>query len=304
MKKFAVPFLLLSAILFCSPVAFADDTRAQEILKDAHAAIGSEEALQKIQSLVIKGQYRRILGERELGGDREISIALPDKYLIEDAMNPGGMSTAVIMSRGLNGEQAWTGTSGGGGGMFIRMGATGGQQLTTEQMEKIMRRQLQIEFTRYLLAILSMPPPSFAVTYKYAGESEVEDIKADAIDVEGPDGFAIRLFFDKQTHVPLLLSYRGPKPRMIFNTAVDRSKKPEEAAKKAMDDAQKKIAAEPTEKPELVDFFIRLSDYKKEGGLLLPHKLTFLTETSVSEEFTVSKYQLNPQLKPDKFKKS
>jgi hypothetical protein len=48
---------------------------------------------------------------------------LPDKYLAEDEMNPGGLSTAMVSARGLNGAHAWSGTSGGEGGhMIIRMG--------------------------------------------------------------------------------------------------------------------------------------------------------------------------------------
>jgi len=305
MKKLVLSLLLFTIALFCSPPAFADDPRAQEILKQARAAMGGEELLQKIQSLGLKGQYRRIIGERELGGDREISILLPDKYLVEDAFNQGGLSTSMINFRGLNGERAWNGNSGGGGGMFIRMGGPGGQQPTPEQMEAIFRKQYQSEFTRYLLAILTMPPPSFAVEYKYAGESEVEDAHADVIDVSGPDAFSVRLFFDKQTHMPLLLSYRGNKPRMMttFNTSAGKNEKPEEAIKKAKEEAEKKMSLEPAAKPEQVDFFIRLTDYKKVDGVLLPHKLTLLTEAEVSEEFTVSKYQINPQFKLDKFQK-
>ena len=286
---------------------FADDPRAQEILKQARAAIGGEELLQKIQSLGIKGQYRRILGEREMAGDREVSILLPDKYLVEDAMNQGGMSTAIINTRGLNGEHAWTSSGGGGGGaMIFRMGGPGGQQATPEQQEAMFRRMYGTEFTRYLLAILVMPPPSFAVEYKYAGESDVEDAHADVIEVTGPDKFAVRLFFDKQTHLPLLLSYRGIKPRimMAFNRSTDKNVKVEDAVKHAKEEADKKLAAEPAPKPEEVDFFIRLTEYKKVGGLMLPHKLTFLTEAEVSEEFQISKYQVNPQFKPDRFQKN
>jgi len=283
---------------------FADDPRAQEILKLARVAIGGEEPLQKIQSLRIKGQYRRILGERELSGDREVSILLPDKYLAEDELNPGGMSTAMISTRGLNGAQAWSKTSGGEGGhMIIRMGAPGGQQATPEQLEAIYRRQHQAEFTRYLLAILVAPPPALAVEYKYVGEADVETTRADVIEVSGPDRLQLRLFFDKQTHLPLLLSYRGIKPRIM--TAFSRSMdgKTEDAVKRARDEAEKKMRADPAAKPEEVDFFVRLADYKKVDGLSLPHKLTFLTESDVSEEFQVSKYQLNPQFKADKFQK-
>jgi hypothetical protein len=84
--------------------------------------------------------------------------------------------------------------------------------------------------------------------------------------------------------------------------ATDKNAKPEDI-KKLRDEAEKKMAADNPGKPEEVDFFIRLSDYKKVDGLLFPYKLTFLTENEVSEEFEISKYQVNPQFKADKFEK-
>src|SRR6185437_1018069 len=102
---------LLALFVVCAPATFANDARAQEILKHARQAIGGEEQLQKVQSLQIHGQYRRVLGDRQMGGDRDISIALPNKYLVEDAMNAGGLSTAIINTRGLNGEKTWSGNS-------------------------------------------------------------------------------------------------------------------------------------------------------------------------------------------------
>lgn len=304
MRHLVLLLVLAIAALLCPPPVVADDQRAQEILKQARIAIGGEEVLQGIQSLAIKGQYRRILGEREMSGDRDVSILLPDKYLAEDSFSTGGMSTAMVSTRGLNGEKAWSDTSGAAGhGMIIRMAGPAGQQATPEQMETMFRRQHSLEFTHYLLAILLMPPRSLAVQYAYAGESDVDDTHADAIDVCGPDNFAVRLFFDKQTHIPLLLSYRGRKPRIMTSIARSPNTGTEEAVKKAREEAEHKLAAEGPPKPEEVDFFIRLTNYKKVSGLMLPHKLTFLTESEVSEEFEVSRYQLNPQFKSDKFQK-
>ena len=295
--------LILTLILSSATVALADDARAQEILKQARQAIGGDEQLQKIQGLQINGQYRRVFGERQMGGEREISILLPNKYLVEDAMNAGGLSTAMINFRGLNGDKAWSGNSGGGGGMIFRMGGPGGQQPSPEEMEAMLKRIYNAEFSRYLLAMILTPPPSLAVEYKYAGESDVEDLKADVIDVSGPDNFALRVFFDKSSHLPLLLSYRGPKPRVVTMTRpAGGAAKPEEI-KKAREEAEKKMHAEAPAAPEEVEFYIRLSDHKKVGGVMLPHKLTFLTENEVSEEFEISKYQLNPQFKTDHFEK-
>src|ERR1043165_2770456 len=208
--------LLLFSVLFV-PSVLADDQRAQEILKHAREAIGGEERLQKIEALHINGQYRRVFGDRQMGGDREISIELPNKYLVEDAMNMGGLSTSMINTRALNGDHAWSGSSG-GGGMVIRFGGPGGQQASPEQIEAGLRRIYQAEFARYLLAITLASPASLTVDNKYAGESDVDGAQADVLDVSGPDKFFVRIFFDKQSHLPLLLNYRGPKPRIMTMT--------------------------------------------------------------------------------------
>lgn len=302
MKKSASLVLIFITLLIWATPTFATDAHAEEILKLAKAAVGGEEQLQKVQSLNLIGQFRRVFGERQMGGDREMSIALPDRYLVEDSMNPGGLSTAMISTRTLNGDHAWNSQSG-GGGMVFRIGP-GGQQATPEQMEAALHRVFQIEMTRYLLAITLSTSASFPVEYKYAGESDVDDAKVDVLDVTGPDKFSVRLFFDKQSHLPLLISYRAPKPRIMTMTrqAGGSAPKPEDL-KKLQEEAEKKHAAEMPEKPEEVDFYIRLSDHKKVGGLLLPHKFTFLTESEVSEEFEISKYQVNPQFKSDKFEK-
>src|SRR5215211_4163099 len=143
---------ILTFLLICAPAVFADDARAQQILKQAREAIGGEEQLQKIQGLQIKGQYRRTFGDRQMAGEREISILLPNKYLVEDAMNAGGLSTAMINTRALNGEKAWSGNSG-GGGMVFRMSGPGGHQMSPEEIEQMERRIFNAEFSRYLLAM-------------------------------------------------------------------------------------------------------------------------------------------------------
>ncbi|HEU4870538.1 MAG TPA: hypothetical protein VFT08_06805 [Pyrinomonadaceae bacterium] len=298
MKKI---FPLLIVFLITASAVFATDPRAEEVLKQAREAMGGER-LQKIESLYINGQYRRAFGDRQMAGEREISIALPDKYLVEDSMNPGGMSTSMVNTRGLNGERAWSGSSG-GGSMIIRMGGPGGAQLSPEQIEAAQRQMYQAEFSRYLLAMILMPPASMQVDFKYAGESDVEDTPADVVDVTGPDQFSVRLFFDKKTYLPLLLSYRGPKPRMLTMTRQGGARNPDDI-KKARDEAEKKLREEGPPAREEVDFFIRLSDHKKVDGVMLPHKFTFLTENEVSEEFEISKYQVNPQFKADKFQKN
>src|SRR5687768_1382202 len=275
MKKLFTLLLPCLCLLLSTSSALANDARATEILKQAREAIGGEERLQKLEALYINGQYRRAFGERQMAGDREISIALPHKYLVEDSMNPGGMSTAMITYRALNGERAWSGSSG-GGGMVFRMSGQGGQQLSPEQIEASLRRIFQAEFTRYVLVMTLAPPASLAVEYKYAGESDVDGEQADVIDVMGADNFSVRLFFDKKNHLPLLLSYRGPKPRiMTMSRAAGGAARSPEEIKKAREEAEKKIAeGQPAEPPEEVAFFIRLRSEERRVGKECRSRLT------------------------------
>ena len=299
MKKVAICVLLLSALLTSTSFALADQ-RAEEILKEVRTAIGGEDLLQKIQGLAINGKYRRVIGERQIAGDREISIGLPDRYLIEDAFNMGGMATSMLNTRGLNGQRAWSSSSG-GGGMIIRMGGPGGAQPSPEELEAMHRRQYVIEMTRYMLAILATAPASSTAEFKYVGASDVDSVPADVLEVSGSNGLTIRVFFDQKSHLPLLLSYRGPKPRVISMSRPGGGSA--EELKKARAEAEKLANAEAPAVPEQVDFFIRIEDHKKVNGYVLPHKFTFLTDTEVSEEFEISKYQVNPQFKADKFQK-
>src|SRR5262249_39170634 len=162
-----------------------------------------------------------------------------------------------------------------GGGMVFRIGGPGGQQLTPEQMEAAQRRMYQAEFTRYLLAMTLAPPASVALNYTYVGESDVEGQPAEVIDMTGADKFSVRVFFERKTYLPLLLSYRGPKPRIMTMTRPPGSSHKPEDINKAREEAEKKMAEGP-QTPEEVDFFIRLSDHKKVDGVMLPFKLTFL----------------------------
>ena len=57
--------------------------------------------------------------------------------------------------------------------------------------------------------------------------------------------------------------------------------------------------------PEMKDAEVqmRFSDYAKSGGVAFPKLITWTLEGTTSEEFEVAKYVVNPNLKPEKFRK-
>jgi hypothetical protein len=301
--RIAIVLTLALGLLATTSRAQAGDekARAEELLAQARAALGGDAKLKAVQSLSVAGQMRQVVGgdgDEQIQGEIQFDFLLPDKYLRTETTMVGDGLTEITRISGINGEQAFLDAhaSGGGGGMvIIRPGPSDPKSLATQS------RALRKEFARQLFLWLLVTPATLPLEYSYAGEAEVKGGKADAIDVKGPDDFAARLFLDKQTHRPLLLSYRGPQPRMgMVRRQV--SDHPDEAEKqrKAIEAQAARQADQP---PPLVDIEVYLAEYRAEDGILLPHRITRSVNGQFNEEWELSKFKINPPLKADKFKK-
>ena len=289
----AIPItLLLTTAAAISAVTPSPD----ELLAKARKALGGDAKLSEIKTLVITGTYRRNLVDAMskepniMSGDSEISVLLPDKFLKEETITlPTGDSGPTLLEA-LNGEKMWNDTRSQGPGMiFIR--TAGGDAAARTQ-------GLRAQFARYLLAWMLCAPANFQLQFTYAGEAEAPDGRADAIDAKGPDNFAVRLFLDKESHMPLMLGYRSAARMSITRRTTGGG----EAAPDPHE-LLKQIEKSPSAKPREVDYQLHLSDYRKVSGIQLPFHLSWTSEGSVTEEFEVKKYTINQPLKPEKFEK-
>ena len=281
--------------------AEAVGSRAEEVMKQARAAMGGEEKLRGVQALSFKGKFRRVMQDREMSGEREFDFQQPDKFSKTESFLAGGSTTSITSSQILSGAESWS--TGRGGMIFMR---SDGREPTPEEKDRAAKaaaQRMRAEMARYVLALLAAPPEGFAVEFTYAGEATADDGSADVVDAKGPDGFAARLFLDKQSHLPLMLSYRAPRPRVFTMTMQGGGKgghkSPEEAAREAQD----KMKADAAAKPEEVEMQWRFSDYRQAGGLMLPHRITSGPDGETTDELEIKSYVINPQFKADKFQK-
>lgn len=298
MKKFnilALGLAVAAAVALCviSDRVEADGDRAQELIKKARAAMGGEK-LESLKSLSATGSYRRVMGEREMAGELEFDMMLPDKFLKTEILSP---MPGVEITRydALNGDQAWMDSKqgGGGGGMMI-MRRPGGD---TPQGHASQQQAIRAEFARLLLGWMLTTPASFPVEFSYVGEAEAPDGIAFALDVKGPNNFAARLFLDQKTYRPLMLSYKGRAPRMAFNQVGGPASSREEIEQRVKE-AEAAMAAAPE-----VEMQITFSDYREVSGVQFPHHVTRAIDGKVTEEWEMKKFKLNPTIKPDKFEK-
>ncbi len=267
--------------------AYAD--RAQELIKQARAALGGEK-LEALKSLSASGNYRQQMGAMQMSGDIEFDMLMPDKVLTSRVMKPMP-GVEITMFEVMNGNQTWADSKqdNSGGMVMVRRG----DQNSPQQLEA-QQQYMRSEISRLLLGWLLSTPSSFPVEFTYAGEAESPDGRADAIDVKGPNGFATRLFLDQKTHRPLLLSYQGRPIRVITNTG----NHSQEEIEKRIKEHEAEVAALPD-----VEYQIFLSDYREVGGIQFPHHLTKMSDGKVTEEWEMKQFKINPTIKPEVFNK-
>ena len=292
MQRLMVSLISLG-MMFGGLIAGADgDAKTAALLKQARAALGGESKLAKVQGLSATGTLARELGDRQLTGELTIDLQLPDKMVRTDSMSPMGDATIVILN-GINGDALLRNskTLNAGPGMMIRMPSppTAGSDAEAQAL-----RAARAELARFTVAFLLTSPASMPVEFTDAGEAESPDGKADVVNVKGPGSFAARLFFDKASHRPLMLSYQGVAPRMVVQTM--RGGPPPDAAAPPHG---AEGAAAPA--PQAVDIQMFLDDYRAEDGVLLPHKVSRSVDGKTTEEWTFKTIKINPAFKADAF---
>jgi hypothetical protein len=328
--KAIAPIALAAGIAFAQPVAFIaqEAGKAAEILAAARKAIGDKK-LDALKTFSVQSALQRNVQTMQLNSDIEILIELPDKYLRSEASSGGGMM--MIAGGGVTGfngdrplQKVPTGGMPTGGGMVIRMGGPGGPipgadgekptpgQL--EQMKKAMLRSSQTEASRLMLGWFATAHPSINAQYTYAGEAESPDGKAYVIDVKSADNFAARLFIDEQTHLPLMVTYKGPQPRMMTRAAGEApapasgghmvtlsSSMTEEERKKAQADIAKQVQEMQKQAPVMVDYTVFFDEWRDADGMKFPFKMRRAMGSETTEEWTVSKVKVNPKIDPKRF---
>jgi hypothetical protein len=319
--------LLLALVLFCTSfICLAQEAaqkaaRAQEILSQARAALGGEAGLKAIQSLAASGSFRGSLMGRAIEGSFKLDLLLPDKLMRTVQVSFGPLQ--ITRTETINGDEAWmdlkrdaaimgglpggnegggglgggpggVGAGGpGGGGRGDRMGGgMGGPGMGGGSMNTVlspeMRRELHDEFSRLLVSLLLTAPASGPFDFTWEGEVPgKENQKADVLMVRGPEDFIMGLYIDQTTHRPLMIRYRA------LMMAPPRSR---EEAEKSRSDSETREA-----KP--VDMQLYFEDYREVSKIRLPHRIIKTTGGQVTEEWKLSKYKINPDLKAKKFEK-
>ncbi|HTK29565.1 MAG TPA: hypothetical protein VL309_08440 [Vicinamibacterales bacterium] len=271
----------------------AGDTRAEQLLAQARAAIGAGKNPAPVRGLSCAGTVQRLIGDRQIAGDLTIDLQLPDKMLRSESISPMGDGAVLVTDQGVNGETLLrrAKTLNMPPGAVIRMPPPPEPGSDAEAQAL---RSSRAEMARIALALLLASPAPMPLEFAYAGEAESPDGRADVVGVTGPSNFAAQLFLDKASHRPLMLTYRGIAPQI----RIQAERAPGPQAPEHANDAARPAAPSPG---EVVDITMYLDDYRAEDGVLLPHHLSRSVDGQTTEEWTFKTIKVNPMFKADAF---
>jgi hypothetical protein len=333
MKRFVVS-VLCASVFFIGlgnlvenvGAKFKSDERALEILRQARQAVGGDQSIAAVRSMTITGRATKTFdfGETQKTeqGDWEVNLQLPDKFsrkmLIRKESGDGKTETTdkeviVVRQNSELKEKIMLPPNENGGDkkkVEFTVKTDGGEKTIVDggsgdkvQDKRVIVDKLRAggefhhnEMFRTTLALLLTPPQGVEVSYKYAGEANVDGANCDIVEALA-NGSTIRLYVNKDSHLPAMISYQAPKMFIIKLKKEEGKANTTEDVKVVRDILREKMPA-----PEMAEYQVKFSDYRSVGGVQLPFRWTQSVGGKDDETIEVASYELNPANIAEKFK--
>ena len=306
MKRVALAVAAIMSGAAVTPALHAQDAaKGSALLAQARNAMGGDPRLAAVKTLDVQGEFKRIAGQTTIEGELQIRLERPDKLRRDEDLSLPGGGPAIVRTEVLNGTAVWDENS--GGQFFTRLGRgdgagrgdRGDQQaagrgraaIDPARLEEAQRRARQTELARFLLIwLLQVDGP-----VNWVATAEAPDGKADVLEVTTAAGPPVRLFLDQTSHLPLMLTWQGNVPQLVFG-----ARRGDRGGRGAPDGNPAPGDGPPPNRPPAT-LQITLGEYKTVDGLRLPHLMTRGANDTTLEEWTIERYRINTSFKQDVF---
>jgi hypothetical protein len=282
---------------------------AEKYIKLARITIGGEEALGQVQTLKFSGRLNRFVKyavvqsptkvvekEKILSNKVEVEILFPDKFRKRVNVEPlRGFRYSYDLI--VNGARAWRNPP------LRVMPAKGDRRVVdvddferTVAMQALGARQ---ELTLVTLGWMLQALPSFQLEYYYMGRLRNETEEAYVISVRGAEGFLIYLLLDQKTNLPVALSgsFEEERRQQVITEYVGFNRR----IWMEVIQRVRKERLERTKPRQRYEFRMKLSDYRRVGGVLWPHRLTTRIGEEIVEDFMINNLEINRPIDPKRF---
>lgn len=286
------------------------EQEAEAVLMRARAALGGEARIAAVKTLSVTGRTVRQRGDDTTAEHAfELAFEAPNRFMrrsVVMAMGP----TSIYRHSGFDGDTVidWIDSPpslAGGGNVVIRMNWQSADadsaDVTPEQVMERQARALEVnrqDFARLSLGLFAAAPASYPLDFRHAGVAESPDGRADIIVATGPNGFAVNLFVDATTHLPLMVSWQAPEPIEVVSEGG-----PGEGTRvvRRLEGGPGPGASTPgmamASERSLVEHRLVFADYKTfDGGVKLPTRLQRVIAGRTVEETSFERVRVNQRL--------
>jgi len=250
------------------PAEVSAEEKAQRVIQRARQAISKGVKLEDVKGYIAHWQTRKVLTlnqkesakrdaqSRQYESTITLEILLPNKMRWREQSD--FTSNQSITTEVLNGDQAesQSETIIDGKPISLDLGDKEPPSRTLTRMKSRLNSQV--------LHTLLTPTLNMSSPFTYVGEAESKDGRADVIGATTASGLTLRLFFDKESGLLVMVSYvnkEGKELQRIF-----------------------------------------FSDYRVEDKLLVAHRVTVEVDGMVVEEREIKSLKLNPSFSGNEFK--
>jgi len=282
--------VLALALIAAWPIAGgASQQDAGTLLAAAREAMGGEKAFNAIATLEVFGSVAQTakagtimniegfpvasaVGGR-LNMSLDLKLALPDKFVRINKYEPPGLATVqdVTEFRGFNGGDVIRDSAAQSGGLNDSKNAPS-PNLPATRLQYLL--DAKHSFAELMLPLLAASYDAYPFEFGVGEEERLTSGPAMVVTVSSADGLRWKLFLDKTTHLPVLMT--GTMKPMVSGLFVEYDM-PEE------------------------DWRMEITDYRVSNGFKWPHKLMSAIGDKIVEDIHYDRFVINPKIDPKTF---
>jgi hypothetical protein len=286
----------LAAIVAISATLTAQTKDPAAVLAAARQALGGEKKLSAVKSFTATGRTRQVRGDNLVPIEFEIFVELPDKYLRKDEI-PAQESGPT--ASGFNGEE-WL-QDPPPAAAPPPPPAPAGPAAPPRNPAAARVATLKQDFARLTLGMFAASFSAYPLTFAYVGEAEAPQGKADVVDGKGPNSFTIRLFVNKETHLPIMVSWTGAPAGRGGRPGGPAGERPAPGPGPVAAPSRGERGAAPAAPPAPVENRLYFADYRDVDGMQFPFRLRRAVGADTIEETTFDRFKVNGKIDPKKF---
>jgi hypothetical protein len=280
--------LVACVALTGSALAQGQARTADTVVAAAREALGGSKKIATLKSFVATGRTRQVQGDNLVPIEFELACEWPDKCYRRDEIPARESGPTTV---GFSGDELIQLPVPLAPVIPATAGRPGGPAPNPEAQRTARANTAKQDFARLLLGMIVGTVDSYPVTFKYAGEAEAPQGKADMLDVSGPNNFMARLFVFSESHLPIMVTWQAPAGRGGRPAGPGAAAGPSVPAGTAPSGGP----------PPQVENRIYFADYHDADGFKFPYRLRRAVGADTTEETTFDRFRVNVKIDPKKF---